>query len=143
MSLTVSTKTAGKTTKVTSTSSTISSNATITVSKKKLQEVQTDEVQNGDETIVTTTEKVTIEKSSNRKKSADGETKSGTIKKKSKKSKKSTDSEKENISVGSTEGEKMCKSCGKIVYKMEEVKAEKSVWHKNCFRCSQCSKPLR
>lgn len=44
---------------------------------------------------------------------------------------------------GSTEGDKTCRSCGKIVYKMEEIKAEKSVWHKNCFRCSQCSKPLR
>lgn len=26
---------------------------------------------------------------------------------------------------------------------MEEVKAEKSIWHKTCFRCIQCSKPLR
>lgn len=26
---------------------------------------------------------------------------------------------------------------------MEEMRAEKSIWHKNCFRCSECSKPLR
>lgn len=37
----------------------------------------------------------------------------------------------------------MCRACNKNVYKMEEMKAEKSIWHKNCFRCSECSKPLR
>ncbi|XP_055313588.1 uncharacterized protein LOC129574936 isoform X3 [Sitodiplosis mosellana] len=121
--------------------------------------------QNGDEQIIVTTEKTSIEKSGHKKKSSSGDhsdsTKNGTEKKKkSKKSKKSTNDEKENISVrssfskfdalqkqnmknGSTEGDKTCRSCGKIVYKMEEIKAEKSVWHKNkCFKCSQCSKPL-
>ncbi|XP_055313593.1 uncharacterized protein LOC129574936 isoform X8 [Sitodiplosis mosellana] len=164
MSLSVSGSTTGKTTKVSSTSSTVTSSKTITVSKKKLQEVQSDS-QNGDEQIIVTTEKTSIEKSGHKKKSSSGDhsdsTKNGTEKKKkSKKSKKSTNDEKENISVrssfskfdalqkqnmknGSTEGDKTCRSCGKIVYKMEEIKAEKSVWHKNkCFKCSQCSKPL-
>lgn len=62
--------------------------------------LQQSEVQNGDETMVTTTEKVLVGKSG-KKKSVTGEhVKSGTtIKKKSKKSKKSSDLEKENISV--------------------------------------------
>ncbi|KAH1011991.1 hypothetical protein HUJ04_001247 [Dendroctonus ponderosae] len=35
-----------------------------------------------------------------------------------------------------------CKSCSKQVFQMEQIKAEKAVWHKNCFRCSECSKQL-
>ncbi|RZF32308.1 hypothetical protein LSTR_LSTR001772 [Laodelphax striatellus] len=35
-----------------------------------------------------------------------------------------------------------CKSCGKTVFAMEQVKAERSVWHKNCFRCNECNKQL-
>ncbi|XP_024084710.1 uncharacterized protein LOC106673709 isoform X4 [Cimex lectularius] len=35
-----------------------------------------------------------------------------------------------------------CKSCGKTVFAMEQVKAEKAVWHKNCFRCQTCNKQL-
>ncbi|XP_024940314.1 probable GPI-anchored adhesin-like protein PGA55 isoform X21 [Cephus cinctus] len=35
-----------------------------------------------------------------------------------------------------------CRSCGKVVFQMEQTKAEGSVWHKNCFRCVQCSKQL-
>ncbi|GJQ67553.1 hypothetical protein Trydic_g6984 [Trypoxylus dichotomus] len=35
-----------------------------------------------------------------------------------------------------------CKACGKVVFQMEQIKAEKSVWHKNCFRCQECSKQL-
>lgn len=150
-----------------SASSTTTSTKTITVSKKKLQEMRS-ESQNSDEQIIVTTEKTSVERK--KKTSSDQDSsKNGTTKKKSKKSKKSVDSEKENISVrssfskfdalqkqnmknvrndegvklnGTAECEKICKSCGKNVYKMEEMKAEKSVWHKNCFRCSQCSKPL-
>ncbi|XP_063924845.1 F-actin-monooxygenase Mical isoform X10 [Zophobas morio] len=35
-----------------------------------------------------------------------------------------------------------CRSCGKAVFQMEQIKAEKAVWHKNCFRCTECSKQL-
>ncbi|XP_022902799.2 uncharacterized protein [Onthophagus taurus] len=35
-----------------------------------------------------------------------------------------------------------CKSCGKVVFQMEQIKAERSVWHKNCFRCQECNKQL-
>ncbi|KAK3921252.1 LIM domain-containing protein 2 [Frankliniella fusca] len=35
-----------------------------------------------------------------------------------------------------------CKACGKQVFVMEQIKAEKAVWHKNCFRCKECSKQL-
>ncbi|XP_017774526.1 PREDICTED: trichohyalin isoform X2 [Nicrophorus vespilloides] len=35
-----------------------------------------------------------------------------------------------------------CKSCGKIVFQMEQMKAEKCIWHKNCFRCAECNKQL-
>ncbi|CAH1132151.1 unnamed protein product [Ceutorhynchus assimilis] len=35
-----------------------------------------------------------------------------------------------------------CKSCGKQVFQMEQIKAERSLWHKNCFRCTECSKQL-
>ncbi|XP_063234307.1 uncharacterized protein LOC134537607 isoform X27 [Bacillus rossius redtenbacheri] len=35
-----------------------------------------------------------------------------------------------------------CRSCGKQVFQMEQVKAERAVWHKNCFRCKECNKQL-
>jgi len=35
-----------------------------------------------------------------------------------------------------------CKACGKIVFQMEQMKAEKAIWHKNCFRCTECNKQL-
>ncbi|KAL1456418.1 hypothetical protein WDU94_001149 [Cyamophila willieti] len=35
-----------------------------------------------------------------------------------------------------------CKSCGKNVFVMEQIKAEKQTWHKNCFRCKECNKQL-
>ena len=35
-----------------------------------------------------------------------------------------------------------CKSCGKQVFQMEQIKAERAVWHKNCFRCTECNKQL-
>ncbi|KAF4533491.1 hypothetical protein B566_EDAN000976, partial [Ephemera danica] len=35
-----------------------------------------------------------------------------------------------------------CRACGNQVFQMEQVKAEKSVWHKNCFRCKECNKQL-
>ncbi|XP_050503097.1 uncharacterized protein LOC114338004 isoform X8 [Diabrotica virgifera virgifera] len=35
-----------------------------------------------------------------------------------------------------------CKACAKQVFQMEQIKAEKAVWHKNCFRCTECSKQL-
>jgi hypothetical protein len=96
-------------------------------------------------------------------------TKEGSQKKKSKKSKKSSESEKENISVKSSfskfdalqkknlqnlqngkagseatnlNAEKNCHACGKVVFQMEQIKAEKKFWHKNCFRCSECNKQL-
>ncbi|XP_054091287.1 LIM domain and actin-binding protein 1 isoform X2 [Zeugodacus cucurbitae] len=36
-----------------------------------------------------------------------------------------------------------CRLCTKPVYKMEEIKAEKSIYHKNCFRCRECNKQLK
>ncbi|XP_049824889.1 uncharacterized protein LOC109604026 isoform X15 [Aethina tumida] len=35
-----------------------------------------------------------------------------------------------------------CKACSKTVFQMEQIKAEKAIWHKNCFRCTECSKQL-
>ncbi|XP_074041846.1 uncharacterized protein isoform X10 [Leptinotarsa decemlineata] len=35
-----------------------------------------------------------------------------------------------------------CKACSKQVFQMEQIKAEKAIWHKNCFRCTECSKQL-
>ncbi|GBP26683.1 LIM domain and actin-binding protein 1 [Eumeta japonica] len=40
------------------------------------------------------------------------------------------------------ENNPQCAKCSRPVYVMERVKAEKRVWHKECFRCSQCDKPL-
>lgn len=40
----------------------------------------------------------------------------------------------ENVSV--------CKICGKFVYQMEKIKAEKNIFHKSCFRCKECDKGL-
>ncbi|XP_008549205.1 kinesin-related protein 4 isoform X4 [Microplitis demolitor] len=90
--------------------------------------------------------------------------------KKVKKSKKKSDLEKENISVkssfnkfdaltkksvlhtrssidtagqnGGCDANPNCRSCGKVVFQMEQTKAEGLIWHKNCFRCIQCSKQL-
>ncbi|XP_055922215.1 LIM domain and actin-binding protein 1 isoform X2 [Eupeodes corollae] len=82
-------------------------------------------------------------------------------KKQSKKVKKSNQLEKENISVKSSfskfdtlqkrnlihdanaEKKQDCRVCQKEVYKMEEIKAEKSIYHKNCFRCHECEKQLK
>jgi len=36
----------------------------------------------------------------------------------------------------------ICKICGKEPYAVERLVAEKSWWHKNCFRCSTCNKIL-
>ncbi|XP_018798989.1 PREDICTED: uncharacterized protein LOC108975136 isoform X2 [Bactrocera latifrons] len=36
-----------------------------------------------------------------------------------------------------------CHLCTKPVYKMEEIKAEKSIYHKNCFRCRECNRQLK
>uniref|UniRef100_A0A0A9XS89 Xin actin-binding repeat-containing protein 2 n=1 Tax=Lygus hesperus TaxID=30085 RepID=A0A0A9XS89_LYGHE len=35
-----------------------------------------------------------------------------------------------------------CKACNKTVFAMEQIKAERAVWHKNCFRCHTCNKQL-
>ncbi|KAK2727064.1 hypothetical protein QYM36_007799, partial [Artemia franciscana] len=37
---------------------------------------------------------------------------------------------------------KSCKLCDRQVFQMEQIKAEKAVWHKNCFRCKECGKQL-
>jgi len=37
---------------------------------------------------------------------------------------------------------KICKICGKEPYVVEKLVAEKSWWHKNCFRCTECNKTL-
>ncbi|XP_071449650.1 uncharacterized protein [Hetaerina americana] len=42
----------------------------------------------------------------------------------------------------STVGPSLCRSCCKQVFQMEQIKAERAVWHKNCFRCKECSKQL-
>jgi len=36
----------------------------------------------------------------------------------------------------------ICKICDKEPYLVERIVAEKSWWHKNCFRCKQCNKIL-
>ena len=35
-----------------------------------------------------------------------------------------------------------CPICGKEPYVVERIVAEKSWWHKNCFRCKTCTKAL-
>ena len=35
-----------------------------------------------------------------------------------------------------------CKKCGRPVFQMERVIAERCAWHRNCFRCVECSKQL-
>jgi len=45
-------------------------------------------------------------------------------------------------SVGGGSEEKICRCCGKVVFLVELVKAEKATWHKNCFRCVNCNKQL-
>ncbi|KAG5877119.1 hypothetical protein JTB14_020458 [Gonioctena quinquepunctata] len=35
-----------------------------------------------------------------------------------------------------------CKGCSKQVFQMEQMKAEKAIWHKNCFKCTECGKQL-
>ncbi|KAL4712450.1 hypothetical protein ACJJTC_007466, partial [Scirpophaga incertulas] len=40
------------------------------------------------------------------------------------------------------ESNPQCQRCSRPVYAMERIKAEKRVWHKECFRCVQCLKQL-
>ncbi|XP_076353230.1 uncharacterized protein LOC143248614 [Tachypleus tridentatus] len=40
------------------------------------------------------------------------------------------------------EKEILCRICGKHVYLMDKIKAEKSAFHKSCFRCKECNKAL-
>lgn len=35
-------------------------------------------------------------------------------------------------------GKSLCKNCGQHVYQMERMMAEKSIYHKKCFRCKEC-----
>ncbi|CAH1719601.1 unnamed protein product [Chironomus riparius] len=42
----------------------------------------------------------------------------------------------------SPDGEKKCHACEKVVFQMEQIKAEKKFWHRACFRCVECSKQL-
>jgi len=53
------------------------------------------------------------------------------------KMKKQFEKKKEPVTVSSD-----CKACSKQVFQMEKIVAEKAAWHKNCFRCSECSKTL-
>nr|BAN20866.1 conserved hypothetical protein [Riptortus pedestris] len=48
------------------------------------------------------------------------------------------------FSQGSPDGQTavLCKACQKQVFAMEQIKAERAVWHKNCFRCHTCNKQL-
>ncbi|BET02778.1 LIM domain [Nesidiocoris tenuis] len=47
------------------------------------------------------------------------------------------------FSQGATEtANPNCKACNKTVFAMEQIKAERAVWHKNCFRCHTCNKQL-
>nr|XP_031843022.1 uncharacterized protein LOC116431550 isoform X10 [Nomia melanderi] len=104
-----------------------------------------------EETITTTTSVVTSSKSGTKTKKKKIEGVAGNDAspnltprtKKTKKSKKN-ELEKENISVVGQNGDTNpnCRSCGKVVFQMEQTKAEGLVWHKNCFRCVQCSKQL-
>lgn len=46
-------------------------------------------------------------------------------------------------SQSSQEDATLCKVCEQHVYQMERMLAEKSVYHKRCFRCHQCKIQLR
>lgn len=35
-----------------------------------------------------------------------------------------------------------CAVCDKTVYVMEKLEADKKVYHKKCFRCSECNKAV-
>ncbi|XP_068624682.1 uncharacterized protein [Battus philenor] len=56
----------------------------------------------------------------------------------------SKSSEKLHKKLKATNGETnpQCEKCSRPVYAMERVKAERRVWHKECFRCVQCNKQL-
>jgi len=36
-----------------------------------------------------------------------------------------------------------CETCQKTVYPMERLAADKKVFHKSCFKCSECKATLR
>ncbi|XP_043218499.1 eukaryotic translation initiation factor 3 subunit A-like isoform X1 [Amphibalanus amphitrite] len=40
------------------------------------------------------------------------------------------------------ESQTNCRACGRQVFQMERIKAERAVWHKDCFRCTECNKQL-
>ncbi|CAO1395810.1 unnamed protein product [Diamesa hyperborea] len=117
---------------------------------------------------ITSSKAASFENSSvNKKKTSNGV---GSLKKKTKKSKKSDEKENNHISVkssfskfdalqkknlqnlqrggeangSSTDLEKKCHACTKVVFQMEQIKAEKKFWHRACFKCSvnECNKQL-
>ncbi|KAK4878135.1 hypothetical protein RN001_010641 [Aquatica leii] len=125
---------------------------------KQINQIENTEVTNvcSNVNISTVTESHIVETTTEVR--STGET-NGFKKKKSKKSK--SQHEKENISVKSSfskfdalqkknilnshavdQDTDACKKCGRPVFQMERVVAEKSIWHRNCFRCVECSKQL-
>ncbi|XP_037077393.1 uncharacterized protein LOC119098543 isoform X2 [Pollicipes pollicipes] len=46
------------------------------------------------------------------------------------------------FSKAAEESQTDCRACGRQVFQMERIKAEKAVWHKDCFRCTECGKHL-
>ncbi|ELU14545.1 hypothetical protein CAPTEDRAFT_114151 [Capitella teleta] len=36
----------------------------------------------------------------------------------------------------------LCKTCGKRVYEMEKIIADKAIYHKSCFKCCHCKSVL-
>lgn len=138
-----------------------SSSSTTTSTKKIKKVVNKSSVARFEEEISTSANMTTLSKHDSSQEAPTMEANQvGKKKSKSKKSKKN-EHEAQNISVKSSfskfdalqkrnlihnpqeEKEKNCRLCSKPVYKMEEIKAEKSIYHLNCFRCRECSKQLK
>ncbi|XP_053619303.1 uncharacterized protein LOC128680275 isoform X2 [Plodia interpunctella] len=55
---------------------------------------------------------------------------------------KSTDKLYKKMKAAEADSNPQCEKCSRPVYAMERIKAEKRIWHKECFRCVQCNKQL-
>jgi len=48
----------------------------------------------------------------------------------------------EKTATPATKKSNQCQVCQKVVYPMEEIKANDGVFHKGCFRCKNCNSVL-
>uniref|UniRef100_A0A034VB88 Xin actin-binding repeat-containing protein 2 n=2 Tax=Bactrocera dorsalis TaxID=27457 RepID=A0A034VB88_BACDO len=128
------------------TKSSVSSSTTTKTKISAIIKEQTEILQNEDVASVECKQEIATAKGKKKarsKKSRKGETDHENISVKSSFSKFDALQKRNLIHNPQCDKEINCHLCAKPVYKMEEIKAEKSIYHKNCFRCRECNRQLK